>query len=80
VSPERQQLIGVRIVPVERRDITREIRALGRVEVDERSVAHLHTKVEGWVEKLYVNTTGQRVRRGDPLYEVLPKPSRSRVV
>lgn len=70
VSPEKQQLIGVRIVPVERRDIVHEIRTVGHVEVDERSVAHLHTKVEGWVEKLYVNTTGQRVRRGDPLYEV----------
>ncbi len=70
VSPEKQQMIGVKIVPVGRRDIIHEIRAVGRVEVDERSVAHLHTKVEGWVEKLYVNTTGQRVRRGDPLYEV----------
>jgi len=70
VSPEKQQLIGVKIVPVERRDIVREIRTVGRVEVDERSLEHLHTKVEGWVEKLYVNTTGQRVRRGDPLYEV----------
>lgn len=70
VSSEKQQMIGVKIVPVERRDIARVIRAVGRVEVDERSIVHLHTKVEGWVEKLYVNTTGQRVRRGDPLYEV----------
>lgn len=70
VSPGKQQLIGVKIVPVERRDIVHVIRTVGHVEVDERSIVHLHTKVEGWIEKLYVNTMGQRVRRGDPLYDV----------
>jgi Cu(I)/Ag(I) efflux system membrane fusion protein len=70
VPPEKRQLIGVKLASVTRRPLARAIRTVGRVELDERKVVHLHTKVEGWIERLYVNTTGQRIRRGDPLYTV----------
>ncbi len=43
------------------------LRAVGLVVADERTVRHVQTKVSGWVEKLFVNTTGQAVRRGEPL-------------
>jgi len=43
------------------------IRAVGVVVPDERLVRHVHTKVAGWVERLFVNTTGQQVRQGEPL-------------
>ncbi len=46
------------------------IRAVGTVVPDERLVTHVHTKVSGWIEKLYVNFTGQYVRQGDLLLEI----------
>jgi len=64
------QNIGVRTAPVERRDLARSIRAVGRVAVDERRVSHIHTKVEGWVENLRVDFVGQQVEKGQPLLEI----------
>ena len=64
------QNIGVRTMPVERRDLVRSVRAVGRVAYDERRVAHVHTKVQGWVEKLSVDFVGQEVKRGQPLLEI----------
>ena len=64
------QNIGVRTAPVERRDLARSVRAVGRVAYDERRVAHVHTKVQGWVEKLFVDFVGQEVKRGAPLLEI----------
>jgi Cu(I)/Ag(I) efflux system membrane fusion protein/cobalt-zinc-cadmium efflux system membrane fusion protein len=64
------QNIGVRTERVERRNLERIIRAAGRVDYDERLVSHVHTKVQGWVEKLYADYEGQMVKRGQPLLEI----------
>lgn len=70
VDPAIVQSMGVRTARVERRDLTRTIRAVGRVAYDERRVAHIHTKVQGWVEQLYVQYEGERVRPGQRLLEI----------
>lgn len=70
ISPQRQQVIGVKLATVELRNLSRSARAVGRVAVDERRTAQVHTKFEGVVEALYVNVTGQPVRRGDPLLAI----------
>ena len=70
ISPERQQLIGVKLATAELRDLSHTIRTTGRVTVDERRVAQVRTKFEGFVDTLYVNFTGQAVHRGDPLLGV----------
>jgi membrane fusion protein, copper/silver efflux system len=70
IPPQRQQLIGVKLATAELRDLSHTIRATGRVAVDERRVAQIRTKFEGFVDALYVNFTGQPVRRGDPLLAV----------
>jgi RND family efflux transporter MFP subunit len=67
LSPERRQLLGVRSEAVARRHLDRTIRTVGRVAMDERRLHHVHTKYEAYVEKLYVNTIGQMVRKGDHL-------------
>ena len=61
---------GVRTERVQRRDLARVVRAAGRIDYDERLVSHVHTKVQGWVENLYVHYTGQMVKRGQPLLEI----------
>ena len=68
IDPRRQQLIGVRTVPVERRAITSTVRTVGMVRYDETRLADINLKVEGWVRDLYVDTTGEFVKAGQPLF------------
>jgi Cu(I)/Ag(I) efflux system membrane fusion protein/cobalt-zinc-cadmium efflux system membrane fusion protein len=70
IDPVLAQNMGVKLARVARRDLSRTIRAVGRVAYDERRVAHVHTKVQGWVEKLYIDFEGQLVERGQPLLEI----------
>ena len=64
------QKLGVQSTPVERRPLNRTIRAVGTVQADERRLYTVNTKFEGWIDKLYVNATGETVRRGQPLMEI----------
>jgi Cu(I)/Ag(I) efflux system membrane fusion protein len=70
ISPEQQQLIGVKTVKVSVRPLQKIIRTVGRVEADERKLATINTKIEGWIEKLYVDFTGSYVKKGEPLAEI----------
>jgi len=69
LTTAKVQKLGVRSVPAERRVLDAAVRATGRVEVDERRLVTITPKFEGYVEKLYVNATGQVVARGAPLFE-----------
>jgi len=64
------RLAGVQTAIAERGEITRTTRAVGIVMPDETRVRHVHTKVMGYIEKLYVNYTGQQVRAGQPLLSI----------
>ena len=70
VSPEKQQLIGVRWGLVEPASGSRTIRAVGKVSYDETRVARVHTRVEGWIEKVFVDFTGKQVEKGQPLLTI----------
>lgn len=67
ISPEKQQLIGVRYGTAEITSARRIIRALGKVSYDETRLVKVHTRVEGWIEKVFVDFTGKAVAQGDPL-------------
>jgi RND family efflux transporter MFP subunit len=70
VAPERQQLIGVKFATVERGGTSRSIRTVGKVTFDETRVAHVHTRIEGWIEKVFVDFTGDVVRAGQPMLTI----------
>jgi Cu(I)/Ag(I) efflux system membrane fusion protein len=70
ISPERIQMLGVRTETAARRSMAHTVRAVGTVAADERRIGVVNPKFEGWIEKLLVNTTGQLVRRSEPLLEV----------
>ena len=67
IHARKQQLIGVRTEVVKRAPFVRTINAAGRVAVDETRLHHVHTKIEGWIEHLHVSSTGEKVRKGQPL-------------
>ena len=70
LDAERRQMIGVRTAAVELAPFTRTIRAVGRVSYDETRLRHVHTKIDGYVERLLANATGESVRPGQPLLEI----------
>ncbi len=65
-----QQNIGVRTAPVEVRSISRDLRATGVFAASDRAREVVSLKVSGWVERLYVDAEGDRVRAGQPLLEL----------
>lgn len=70
LSAEQIQRIGVKTVKVGVKPFQKVIRTVGRIEVNERNQATVNAKVEGWIEKLYVDYTGRYVKKGEPLAEI----------
>jgi membrane fusion protein, copper/silver efflux system len=70
ISPEKQQLIGVKTAVVKSQFLQKMIRTVGRVDYDERKLVTVNTKIEGWIERLHVDYTGKYVRKGEPLAEI----------
>jgi Cu(I)/Ag(I) efflux system membrane fusion protein len=67
---EIAQRIGVKVGRVEQGPLRMTVRAVGIVRPDETKVAHVHLKTEGWVKKLSVSYTGQKVKKGDALLSI----------
>ncbi len=70
ISPERQQLIGVKTEPADVRFLNKSIRTVGIVELDETKIEHVNTKVKGWIDKVFVDYKWQYVKKGDPLFSI----------
>lgn len=70
IDPVRRQNLGVTSTAVVAAVLQRHLRATGVFAVDERRQYTLTTKLDGWVDKLYVNATGEQVRAGQPLFEL----------
>jgi Cu(I)/Ag(I) efflux system membrane fusion protein len=67
---EKVQKLGVRTEAAMQRELIRTVRAVATVQVDESKQYTVVTKFEGWIHRLYVNTTGQAVKKGDALMDV----------
>lgn len=70
IDLEKQQLIGVRYGQAEYTSGAQIIRAQGKVAMDETRVSHVHSRTDGWIETVYVNFTGDLVKKGQPLLTI----------
>jgi Cu(I)/Ag(I) efflux system membrane fusion protein len=70
ITPERQQLIGVKFGNVEMKPLEKVIRTVGRVDYDEKRLTTISSKIGGWIEDLYVDFTGRFVRQWEPLLSI----------
>jgi len=70
ISTEKIQKLGVRTEEASMRQLIRTVRAVATIQADERKLYTLVTKFEGWIHQLYVNTTGQAVKKGEILMDV----------
>ena len=70
LSDHARAMASVETVPVQRRKMSREIRVVGKVQYNETALANITTRVEGYVERLFVDYTGIEVKPGDHLVEI----------
>lgn len=70
IDPVRLQSIGITFETARSKMIEKTIRTVGHVEADERRIAHIHVRFDGWIDKLFVNFTGEKVKQGDALFSV----------
>jgi RND family efflux transporter MFP subunit len=68
VPVEKQTLAGVRTALVERKALAREIHTTAQIVADESRISHVHVKVSGFIDRVYVNSIAQLVRKGQPLF------------
>ena len=70
ISPEVVNNLGVRTAAVQRKSLNQEIKTVGYVQYDQDQLVHIHPRVEGWIERLYIKSAGDPVKAGQPLYEI----------
>ncbi len=70
ISPEVVNNLGVRIAKAEYKYLHTQIKTVGYVKYDEDQLVHIHPRVKGWIEKLYVKASGDPVTKNQPLYEI----------
>ncbi len=70
ISPQVVQNLGVRTQKAERTRLWRGIDTVGYVDYDESKVSHIHLRTEGWIEKLAVRSEGERVKKGERLFDL----------
>jgi len=70
IDPVTEQNIGVRSAVVENHILSRTIRTVGRVDYNEEMMTRLHPKTEGWIENLYIDKTGEQVKKDTILLNI----------
>jgi Cu(I)/Ag(I) efflux system membrane fusion protein/cobalt-zinc-cadmium efflux system membrane fusion protein len=70
IDPVTSQNMGVRMALVTRKNLSRTVRTVGLVGYNEPKQFSVNSKIDGWVERLYVNETGQFVKKGSALLEI----------
>ncbi|UCE89487.1 MAG: efflux RND transporter periplasmic adaptor subunit, partial [Pseudomonadota bacterium] len=70
IAPHVVQNMGVRTATAERGRLWRRIDTVGYVGFDETLMSHVHPRTEGWIEKLAVSSEGERVEKGQLLFEL----------
>ena len=70
IEPHVVNNLGVRMATVEKKVLEEKIFTVGYVKFDENKLIHIHPRVSGWVDKLYVKSTGDPVSVGQPLYSL----------
>jgi RND family efflux transporter MFP subunit len=68
ISSQNQQVIGVQTAVVRNEVLVRALRTTGQITADETKIAHVHVKISGFIEDVFVDYVGQLVKKGQPLF------------
>lgn len=70
VPAEQQERIGLKITAAVLKPVKYTIRSVGIVTADQRREVHVHSRISGWIERIYVDYIGKPVHKGQPLFEL----------
>ena len=70
ISPAIVQNLGVRTAPAEIGKLWKRVDSVGYVDFDENMISHVHLRTDGWIEKLMVKSQGERVKKGQLVFEL----------
>lgn len=70
ISPAVENNLGVRTAKVQRDKLWKKINTVGYIDFDENKITHIHLRTKGWIDRLYVKSEGERVKKGQLLFEV----------
>ena len=70
IDPVTTQSMGVRTATAEQRTLSRDVHTVGRVDYDEQRIVRLHPKTDGWIEELFIETTGQVISADEILLSI----------
>ena len=70
INPVVVQNMNVRTAEARQKDLSATVRTVGKIEHNEQKLYTVNTKISGWVENLFVDYTGEMVRRGQPLFSI----------
>src|SRR5262249_56136800 len=69
-EPVAVERMGVRSGAVTKGPLRRVIRTVGAIDYNETALADVTTKFKGWIENLYVDSTGKQVHKGEALFDI----------
>ncbi|MBI3901378.1 MAG: efflux RND transporter periplasmic adaptor subunit [Nitrosomonadales bacterium] len=64
------QKLGVRLASVKKSTLSREVRSYGNITVDGSAVYNIHSRFDGWIQKTYIHSVGQKIEQGQVIYEI----------
>lgn len=70
INPVVVQNMNVRTAPVQRKNLSTTVSAVGKIEYDEQKLHIINPKVSGWIEELHVDYTGKIVQKGQALFSI----------
>ena len=70
VPRDQQAKIGLKLSRAEKKVISHTIRTIGTVAADQRKEAHVHTKLNGWIEAIHADYVGKAIQKGEPLFDL----------
>ncbi|MBI1860911.1 MAG: efflux RND transporter periplasmic adaptor subunit [Deltaproteobacteria bacterium] len=70
VSHEQQGTMGLKTTKALKRLADHKIRTVGNITADERNEAHFHTRVNGWIERVFADYVGKPIQKGQPLFDL----------
>ena len=70
IEPQVINSLGVKIAPVQRGDFSPILNTVGFLQYDETTLQHYHVRVNGWVENLYIASVGDKIKKGQKLFDI----------
>lgn len=70
VPQDQQQKIGLKTEKVQKKNLLHNIRTVGTITADQTREYHIHTRISGWIERIFTDYVGKSVQKGAPLYEL----------